>query len=81
MIHSLNPAVPIGGAKYIYAVADIFGIILAGTAHVLLSKLFPDHRSIIEEAVLAVDVLGGGVEGYASRPGSESDKEKELSEM
>lgn len=81
MINSLNPEVPIGGAKYIYAVADILGIVVAAVVHVGLSRMFPDHNSLIEEAVSAVDFLGGRIEGYASRTGSiEAEKEKEATE-
>lgn len=77
MINSLNPAVKIGGAKYIYAVADIVGILIAGGVHVGLSHYFPDSESLSEESILAADFLGGKIEGYASRTGSEDgDKEK-----
>ncbi|GAA5847046.1 hypothetical protein JCM9279_002667 [Rhodotorula babjevae] len=64
MINALNSSIEIGNAKYIYCMADIFGILVAGGVHVGLSKLFPDRDSLITEAVLAEDVLEGRVPGY-----------------
>ncbi|KAK4705501.1 hypothetical protein P7C70_g702, partial [Phenoliferia sp. Uapishka_3] len=64
MINALNSSIDIGGAKYIYCIADIFGIIVAGGVHVLLSKMFPDRDSLIEHQILAVDVLEGRVPEY-----------------
>lgn len=64
MIHALNGNVVVGKAKYIYAVADLLGMTVAAGVHIGLSKLFPDHRSLIAEQVLAVDVLEGLVPGY-----------------
>ncbi|GAA5936318.1 uncharacterized protein JCM15063_002779 [Sporobolomyces koalae] len=65
MINSLNPSVDIGNAKYIYCMACIIGVILSMSTHVLFSKLFPDHDSLIAEAVNAHDVLDGLVPAYA----------------
>ncbi|BGO89415.1 hypothetical protein NBRC10512v2_001369 [Rhodotorula toruloides] len=48
----------------IYCMADIFGIVVAAGSHTLLSKLFPEHKTLIAEAVLADDVLDGRVTGY-----------------
>lgn len=64
MINALNPSINIGGARYIYCVADIFGMVVAATTLILLSKFFPDHDSIISEAILADDVLAGRVPGF-----------------
>lgn len=64
MAHALNENVDIGGAKYIFCVADIFGMTVAAGVHVGLSKLFPDRDSIVAEAVLAQDVLEGRAPGY-----------------
>ncbi|GAA5892391.1 hypothetical protein JCM6882_003658 [Rhodosporidiobolus microsporus] len=64
MVNALNSSIDIGGAKYIYALADVYGILIAGTVHVTLSKLFPDRESLIAEAVYADDVLAGLVPGY-----------------
>ncbi|GAA5952121.1 hypothetical protein JCM10213_006491 [Rhodosporidiobolus nylandii] len=74
MINALNSDVDIGNAKYIYCIADIVGILIAGGVHVGLSKLFPDHRTLIEEAVLSDDVLAGRVPGYekSSRNGADT---------
>lgn len=45
---------------------------------VILSKLFPDHGSLVAEAVLAIDVLEGRVPGYGhARSGSLGDSEKD----
>ncbi|GAA6010248.1 hypothetical protein JCM11491_005409 [Sporobolomyces phaffii] len=65
MVHSLNNAIDIGGAKYIYCMACVIGSFLAITTHVTVSKLFPDHDSLIAEAVYAADVLDGLVPAYA----------------
>lgn len=65
MINALNGKVNVGNAKYIYCVADIFGMVVGGGVHVALSKLFPDHNSLISEQVLAIDVLEGRVPQYA----------------
>lgn len=48
----------------IYCVADIFAIVVAAGSHTLLSHLFPDHKTLIAEAVFADDVLDGRVPGY-----------------
>ncbi|GAA5973229.1 hypothetical protein JCM11641_006334 [Rhodosporidiobolus odoratus] len=64
MAAALDSSVKIGGAKYIYCMADIFGMIVAAGVHVGLSKLFPDHTTLISEAVLADDVLAGRVPGF-----------------
>jgi NCS1 family nucleobase:cation symporter-1 len=64
MIASLNSDIDIGGAKYIFALADVYGILIAGAVHVGLSKLFPDRDSLIAEAVYSDDVLAGLVPGY-----------------
>ncbi|GAA6038262.1 hypothetical protein JCM8097_003910 [Rhodosporidiobolus ruineniae] len=64
MINALNSSVDIGNAKYIYCLADVYGILLAGGTHVLLSKLFPDRRSLIAECIYSDDVLAGRVPGY-----------------
>ncbi|GAA6025654.1 hypothetical protein JCM10207_008927 [Rhodosporidiobolus poonsookiae] len=64
MINALNSSIDIGNAKYVYAIADIFGIIVAGSVHVGLSKLFPHRETLIAEAVYAEDVLAGRVPGY-----------------
>ncbi|TNY20408.1 permease for cytosine/purines, uracil, thiamine, allantoin-domain-containing protein, partial [Rhodotorula diobovata] len=64
MIHALNSDIEIGNAKYIYCMADIFAILVAGSVHVGVSRLFPDRASLIAEAVLAEDVLEGRVPGY-----------------
>ncbi|GAA5821801.1 hypothetical protein JCM11251_001031 [Rhodosporidiobolus azoricus] len=81
MVNALNSDINIGGAKYIYALADVYGILIAGSVHVALSKLFPNHDSLIAEAVYSDDVLAGLVPGYEkfaqSKQGSsmiESDK-------
>lgn len=39
-------------------------MIVAAGVHVGLSKVFPDHQSLISESVLAADVLEGRVPGY-----------------
>lgn len=57
LTHTLSP-------PDIYCMADIFGIVVAAGSHTLLSKLFPDHKTLIAEAVLADDVLDGRVPGY-----------------
>ncbi|GAA5831919.1 hypothetical protein JCM3766R1_000156 [Sporobolomyces carnicolor] len=64
MINSLNSSIEIGNAKYIYCLACPYGAILAICTHTLVSKLFPDHQSLIAEAVYAADVLDGLVPGY-----------------
>ncbi|GAA5853777.1 hypothetical protein JCM8547_007445 [Rhodosporidiobolus lusitaniae] len=64
MINALNSSINIGNAKYIYAIADIFGMVVAAGVHIGLSKLFPDRDSLIAEAVLSDDVLAGRVPGY-----------------
>ncbi|GAA6053603.1 hypothetical protein JCM3770_001548 [Rhodotorula araucariae] len=64
MINALNSSIDIGNAKYIYCVADIFAIVVAGGVHLGLSRLFPDRDSLIAEAVLAEDVFEGRVPGY-----------------
>ncbi|GAA5860811.1 hypothetical protein JCM1840_001976 [Sporobolomyces johnsonii] len=71
MINALNSSIDIGKAKYIYCIADIFGIVVAAGTHVTLSKLFPNRETLISEAVYAHDVLEGRVAGYehlARRP-------------
>lgn len=68
MINALDSSIEIGNAKYIYAVSSIFGIVVGAGMHWLLSTLFPDHDSLILEAVYAQDVLDGKVEGYAAAP-------------
>ncbi|CEQ42356.1 SPOSA6832_04165 [Sporobolomyces salmonicolor] len=64
MINALNSSIDIGNAKYIYCMADIFGIVVAAATHVTLSKLFPARETLISEAVFAHDVLEGRVAGY-----------------
>ncbi|ORY88385.1 putative allantoate transporter [Leucosporidium creatinivorum] len=64
MINALNSSIDIGGAKYIYCMADVFGMIVAASVHIGLSKFFPDHNSLVADAVLADDVLAGRVPGY-----------------
>ncbi|GAA5985078.1 hypothetical protein JCM10908_002515 [Rhodotorula pacifica] len=64
MIHALNSDIDIGNAKYIFCVANIFGMVVAVGTHVGISKLFPDRTSLISEAILAQDVLDGLVPGY-----------------
>jgi NCS1 family nucleobase:cation symporter-1 len=64
MAHALNSSINIGGAKYIYCVADIFGMVVAASTLAFLSKLFPDHTSLISEPILADDVWAGKVPGY-----------------
>jgi len=64
MINSLNSSIDIGNAKYIYCFACPVGAFLSIGTHVLVSKLFPDHDSLISEAVYAADVLDGLVPAY-----------------
>ncbi|GAA5958523.1 hypothetical protein JCM8115_002492 [Rhodotorula mucilaginosa] len=64
MVHALNSSIDIGNAKYIFCVANIFGMVVAVGAHVGISKLFPDRASLISEAIFAQDVLEGRVPGY-----------------
>ncbi|GAA6058609.1 hypothetical protein JCM10212_004020 [Sporobolomyces blumeae] len=64
MVNSLNSDIEIGNAKYIYCMACIFGLTVSMGTHVLFSRLFPDHDSLIAEAVHAHDVLDGLVPGY-----------------
>ncbi|KAK4701025.1 nucleobase:cation symporter-1, NCS1 family, partial [Phenoliferia sp. Uapishka_3] len=79
MVNALNSSINIGKVKYLYSVACIFGIVVASGTHILLSKLFPDHNSLISESILAVDVLEGRVAGYQnnSRSFEEGDKDYE----
>ncbi|GAA5972576.1 hypothetical protein JCM11641_001905 [Rhodosporidiobolus odoratus] len=79
MIKALNSDVDIGNAKYIYCMADIFGMIVAAGTHIGLSKLFPDRTTLISEAVLADDVFAGRVPGYEkyARHNAESRESKE----
>lgn len=65
MINSLNSSIDIGGAKWIYCLACPVGAFLSISTHTLISKLFPDHDSLIAEAVYAADVLDGLVPAYA----------------
>ena len=65
MIRSLNNDIDIGGARYVYCVATIFGLVVGGGMHWLLSTLFPDHESLVAEQILAQDVLDGKVEAWA----------------
>lgn len=51
----------------LYVVADIYGILVAGTVHVVLSRLFPHAASTCDQPVYAQDVLDGRVEGYESQ--------------
>lgn len=67
MIRALNSRVDIGGAKCsylpsffavrlmaradVYAIASIFGILVAGGVHVLLSTYFPDHDSLVRPSL------------------------------
>jgi len=37
---------------------------VAAGVHIALSKFFPDHNSLVADAVLADDVLAGLVPGY-----------------
>lgn len=62
MINALNSSIDIGNVKYLYAVACIFGMTVGAGVHVTLSKLFPDRLSLIDEAILAADVLEGRVQ-------------------
>lgn len=41
-------------------------VVVGGGVHWLLSALFPDHDSLINEAIYAQDVLDGKVEGYSA---------------
>ncbi|GAA5965440.1 hypothetical protein JCM3765_002382 [Sporobolomyces pararoseus] len=64
MINSLNSSIDIGGAKWIYCLSCPVGAFLSIGTHTLVSKLFPDHESLIAEAVYAADVLDGLVPAY-----------------
>ncbi|EXJ94875.1 hypothetical protein A1O1_03274 [Capronia coronata CBS 617.96] len=57
MVNAINPAVKIGGAKYVYAIADIFGMTVGASVHVALSKMFPDKRSVIDYNLTAEAAL------------------------
>lgn len=77
MIHSLNNDIDIGGARYVYCIATIFGLVVGGGMHWLLSTLFPDHDSIIAEQILAQDVLDGKVEAYAEWAAAKQSAQRE----
>jgi len=57
MINAINPAINIGGAKYIYAIADIFGMVVGASVHVMLSYMFPDATSEIDYNLSAEEAL------------------------
>ncbi|KAL1305774.1 hypothetical protein AAFC00_003941 [Neodothiora populina] len=57
MINAIQPKIAIGGAKYVYCVADIFGMVVAATVHVGLSRLFPDAPSVIDYHLSAEDAI------------------------
>ncbi|KAL8287173.1 hypothetical protein RQP46_003625 [Phenoliferia psychrophenolica] len=72
MGHALSSSFKIGGAEYIYASGVCWGVIVGGGVHVLLSKLFPDHDSLISESVYAHEVLADrlALGGSTIRPAS-----------
>lgn len=83
MINSLNSSIDIGGAKWIYCFACPVGAFLSIATHTLVSKLFPDHASLIAEAVYAADVLDGLVPAYehlARKDNGSLNSEKKLDE-
>ena len=57
MIASINSNIDIGGARYVYYVADIFGIVVGGGVHVALHYISPDARSNIDYSLSADDVI------------------------
>jgi NCS1 family nucleobase:cation symporter-1 len=69
-----------GGWKWIYASAVLYAMISSSVLHVLLSKLFPDHDSLIDEAVYAHEVLaarqGHTMEHHDSEVSSEKGKDE-----
>lgn len=56
---SLSPSLDIGGAKYIFMIGDVWGMVVGGLVHVGLSKAFPDVRSLSPANVYAQDVIDG----------------------
>ncbi|KAJ5462817.1 hypothetical protein N7475_007761 [Penicillium sp. IBT 31633x] len=53
LIDTNNAAIEIDDVKYIFAVADILGILVAGGVHISLSYLFRDEASVIEYYISA----------------------------
>lgn len=53
-----------------YAVGDIFGIVVGGAVYTILSKIFPDHTSMIAKSVYAQEAL----EARWAATSSESDE-------
>ncbi|KAK4702495.1 hypothetical protein P7C70_g3729, partial [Phenoliferia sp. Uapishka_3] len=83
MGHALNSKFEIGNAEYIYASGVCYGIIVGAFVHVVLSKIFPDHNSLISEAVYAHEALaeraaraGQGRRGSSQAEDDTSEKEK-----
>lgn len=74
MINAINPAISIGGAKYIYVVADIFGMVVGAGVHVSLSWLFPDEASVIDYHLSAEEAL---LLRGISRPGDQNEEDEE----
>ncbi|KAM0746115.1 hypothetical protein T439DRAFT_330088 [Meredithblackwellia eburnea MCA 4105] len=76
MANALNSNVNIGNLKYLYCIACLFGMVVAASVHITLSKLFPDHNSLVAEQILAIDVLEGRVTGYDHAHAGSFDGEK-----
>ncbi|KAL8286756.1 hypothetical protein RQP46_004284 [Phenoliferia psychrophenolica] len=83
MGHALSSSFKIGGAEYIYASGVCWGVIVGGGTHVILSRIFPDHESLVPDSIYAHEVLAErgarALEGSprAGTEDGESEKEKE----
>lgn len=56
MVNAINAKVQIGNIKYIYMVSNIVADVIAIGVYYLLSKFFPDRKSIIDEPIHDVKV-------------------------
>jgi len=51
LIHSINPAIPVDGAVFVFDIAWIFGFTVASTVYYLTSILFPARETMINHPI------------------------------
>lgn len=57
MANSIQPSVQIGGARWIFAVADIWCLLIGAGSYWLLHVLFPPHEQLLDRHFSADDYL------------------------